>query len=95
MKNASMPNQMDRDANAHHAKRIAPPNPMMLATFKLRIGPILSQSSPRTNLSAIKRVNRNQIKKQQHAVYKEDRHNEIVEIWMNSSPVEPSHSDGE
>ena len=48
MKNASTPNQMSYEVNAHSANRMAPAKPMMLAAFKLRIGPILSQSSPRT-----------------------------------------------
>src|SRR6266480_5734048 len=48
MKNASMPSQIDREAIAQSANRIAPAKPIILAAFKLRIGPTLNQSSPRT-----------------------------------------------
>ena len=51
MKNASMPNQMSCEVNAHSANRMAPAKPMMLAAFKLRIGgQFMYQGSTGANL---------------------------------------------
>jgi hypothetical protein len=56
MKKASIPNQMDRDAIAQNANRIAPPKPIMLAVFKLRIGPTLSQSQDQYKVVSISNI---------------------------------------
>jgi hypothetical protein len=66
----------------------------MLAAFKLRIGPTLSQQSAQ-NLAAIERINRNQIKEQQHDVHEPDGPNKLVEIWMNYFPMEPGDDKGD
>src|SRR5947208_558308 len=95
MKKASIPNQMDRHAIAQSANRIAPPKPIMLAIFKLRIGPTFEPKQSAQDLAAIKGINRNQIKTQQPGVHEPDGQNKLVEIWVNCFPVELGEHKGE
>jgi hypothetical protein len=46
-------------------------------------------------LASIERINRDQIKKQQHAVHEPESQNKLVEIWMNCLPLEFGDQKGE
>ena len=84
-----MPSHMDFDQYAPQGEKNCSTETNYACCFQAANRSNFEPEQSAQNLAAIERINRNQIKEQQHDVHEPDGPNKLVEIWMNYFPMEP------